>query len=105
VRETGAYFRAAMADALADHPQVGEVRGEGMLCAVEFMEDKAAGRFYEPAGKVGGRLAAQMLESGVIARAMPQGDILGFAPPFCLTRAEADQVVGATAAAVKAVLG
>ena len=105
VRETGAYFRAAMADALADHPQVGEVRGEGMLCAVEFMEDKAAGRLYEPAGKVGGRLAAQMLESGVIARAMPQGDILGFAPPFCLTRAEADQVVGATAAAVKAVLG
>ena len=105
VRETGAYFRAAMADALADHPQVGEVRGEGMLCAVEFMEDKAAGRFYEPAGKVGPKLAAHMLENDVIARAMPQGDILGFAPPFCLTRAEADQVVGATAAAVKAVLG
>jgi L-2,4-diaminobutyrate transaminase len=36
---------------------------------------------------------------------MPQGDILGFAPPFCLTQAEADEVVNKTAEAVKTVLG
>ena len=42
---------------------------------------------------------------GVIARAMPQGDITGFAPPFCITRAEVDTVVAATADAVKTVLG
>jgi L-2,4-diaminobutyrate transaminase len=36
---------------------------------------------------------------------MPQGDILGFAPPFCLTKAEADEVVEKTAKAVKSVLG
>jgi L-2,4-diaminobutyrate transaminase len=36
---------------------------------------------------------------------MPPGDILGFAPPFCLTRAEADIVVAATVEAVGAVLG
>ena len=41
----------------------------------------------------------------MIARAMPQGDILGFAPPFCLTRAEAEEVAGKTAKAVSAVLG
>jgi L-2,4-diaminobutyrate transaminase len=34
---------------------------------------------------------------------MPQGDILGFAPPLCLTREEADIVVEKTAAAVKSV--
>ena len=38
-------------------------------------------------------------------RAMPQGDILGFAPPLCLTREEADMVVEATVGAVSAVLG
>ena len=43
--------------------------------------------------------------SGVIARAMPQGDILGFAPPLCLTAAEADEVVQKTAEAVAEVLG
>jgi len=31
---------------------------------------------------------------------MPEGDILGFAPPLCLTRAEADIIVKATAEAV-----
>jgi L-2,4-diaminobutyrate transaminase len=36
----------------------------------------------------------------VIARAMPQGDILGFAPPLCLTRQEADRIVEATLRAV-----
>jgi L-2,4-diaminobutyrate transaminase len=89
-----------MSEALADHPNVGDVRGEGMLCAVEFVEDKAARRFFDPTRKVGPAVAAALLKRGVIARAMPQGDILGFAPPLCLTREEADIVVTATAEAV-----
>ncbi|MCO8144979.1 aspartate aminotransferase family protein [Rhodovulum tesquicola] len=103
--ELGAYFVAAMRTALADHPHVGEVRGEGMLCAVELVADKAARRFHDPAGKVAGAVVAEMARNGVIARAMPQGDILGFAPPLCLTRDEADQVVDATARAIRATLG
>ena len=103
-RETGAYFRKALADTLAGHPNVGDVRGEGMLAAVELVEDKAARRLYDPAKKVGPQVAAAMLEKGVIARAMPQGDIIGFAPPLCLTRAEADVIVEATDAAVKEVV-
>jgi L-2,4-diaminobutyrate transaminase len=34
---------------------------------------------------------------------MPQGDILGFAPPLCLTREEADTIVAKTADAVNSV--
>ena len=45
-----------------------------------------------------------MAEMGVIARAMPQGDIIGYAPPFCITEAEVEAVVAATAEAVRAVL-
>ena len=41
----------------------------------------------------------------MIARAMPQGDILGFAPPLCLTRQEADSIVAAVEGAVSEVLG
>ncbi|MBP2292868.1 aspartate aminotransferase family protein [Azospirillum rugosum] len=102
-RETGAYFRAALAEALAGHRLVGEVRGEGLMAAVEFVEDKDDRRFFPAEAKVGPRLSAAMLERGVIARAMPQGDILGFAPPLCLTREEADTVVAAALGAVKAV--
>jgi L-2,4-diaminobutyrate transaminase len=103
--ETGAYFNAALRDALAAHPHVGEVRGEGLLAAVEFVEDRETRRFFDPSRKVGAQVSAALLSRGVIGRAMPQGDILGFAPPFCLTRAEADEVAGKMAEAVAEVLG
>lgn len=102
----GADLNAKMRAALADHGCVGDVRGEGMICAVEFVKDKTDRIFYDPADKIGPQIAAKLLEQDqIIARAMPQGDILGFAPPFCLTAQEADQIVSATARAVKAVLG
>ncbi|MCU0789884.1 MAG: aspartate aminotransferase family protein [Nitratireductor sp.] len=103
--ETGAYLNKAMQDRLGGHAHVGEVRGEGMLCAIEFVEDRDSRGFFDPARKIGPTVAAALLRRGVIARAMPQGDILGFAPPLCLTQAEADDVVGKTAEAVKEVLG
>lgn len=102
-RETGAYFLKALRDALDDHPMVGDVRGEGLLAAVEFVEDKAARKLFDPARKIGPQIATALAKRGVVGRAMPQGDILGFAPPLCLSRGEADIVVSATAEAVKEV--
>jgi L-2,4-diaminobutyrate transaminase len=104
-KEVGDYLNTTMKQALSDHANVGEVRGVGLLCAVELVEDKATARFFDPSRKIGPQISAAMLKRGVIARAMPQGDILGFAPPFCLTRAEADTIVGVTLEAVKSVLG
>jgi L-2,4-diaminobutyrate transaminase len=104
-RETGAYLNAAMKDALGDHPHVGDIRGEGMLCAVEFVKNRDGRVFFDAADKIGPQVATALAAEGVIGRAMPQGDILGFAPPFCLSRAEADEVVGKTVQAVAAVLG
>jgi L-2,4-diaminobutyrate transaminase len=104
--EVGAYLRKTMTEALGDHPHVGDIRGEGMLCAVEFVEGRDSRTFFDPSKKIGPQVSATLLaQDKVIARAMPQGDILGFAPPFCLTKAEADTVVAATARAVKTVLG
>ncbi|MGF6178870.1 adenosylmethionine-8-amino-7-oxononanoate aminotransferase, partial [Ensifer sp. 4252] len=62
-------------------------------------------RFFEPSQKIGPQVSAALAEHGVIGRAMPQSDILGFAPPLCLTRDEADIVVKAAAAAIEQVLG
>ena len=102
-REVGAHFNRALRDALADHPIVGEVRGEGLLAAVEFVEDKATRRFFDPAKKVGINVVAATLERGVVGRAMPHGDIIGFAPPLCLTKDEADEIVTAVKGGVEAV--
>ena len=101
----GPYLTEALRAAVGGHANVAEVRGAGMLSAVELAEDPAGPRFFDPARKIGPQLAAAMAEAGVIARAMPGGDILGYAPPLCLTRAEADRIAEATAAALKRVLG
>ncbi len=100
----GSYLNEAMRAALGDHAHVGDIRGEGMLCAVEFVENKDDKVFFSTEKKIGPAISAALLKRGVIARAMPQGDILGFAPPFCLTREEANKVVEQTKAAVNEVL-
>ena len=102
---TGAYLNRVMAEAVGAHRNVGEVRGEGMLCAVELVEDRETRAFHDPAKGIGAKVVAGMLKRGVIARAMPQGDILGFAPPLCLTEAEADTIAEVTAEALREVLG
>ncbi|MEI2302244.1 aspartate aminotransferase family protein [Ensifer sp. MJa1] len=101
----GSYFRAELAKAIGGHRNVGEVRGDGLMAAVEFVEDRDDRIFFDPARKIGPQVAAALLERGVLGRAMPQGDILGFAPPLCLTKGEADIVVKAAAGAITSVLG
>ena len=103
--EVGGYLKRALLEAIGDHANVGEVRGQGLLCAIEFVEDRKTRKFYDPQGKVGVEIAAALLKHGVIGRAMPQGDILGLAPPLCLNREEADIIVDAVAKAVEEVLG
>ncbi len=101
--KVGSYFKSAMTNAVADHANVGDVRGEGLMLAVEFVEDREARRFFDPSLTMGAKVAAALLKRGVIARAMPQGDIIGFAPPLCLSNAEADKIVGAMQEAVEEV--
>ena len=102
---TGDYLRAGFTERLGDHPNVGDIRGVGMLAAIEFVDQKQGRKFFDPSAGVGAKVAACLASKGVIGRAMPQGDILGFAPPFCLTKAEADIVITCTEAAVRETLG
>ncbi|MGX7002486.1 aminotransferase [Caballeronia sp. KNU42] len=98
--DVGAYMQQQLRETFSHHPLVGEVRGVGMLAAIEFMADKEERIPCEPSVKVGPRVAAALLKRGVIARAMPHGDILGFAPPLITTIEEVDTIVEITLAAV-----
>jgi L-2,4-diaminobutyrate transaminase len=97
----GAHLQAALGQALAAHPLVGEVRGVGMLAAVEFVADRTRKRRFDPALKVGARVAAACLARGLIARAMPHQDTLGLAPPLIATEADIDTIVAIVAASVQ----
>lgn len=102
-RDTGAYFQEQMHAAFDGHPLVGEVRGVGLLGALEFVADRERRKPFAGELKVGTRVSDACNERGLIARAMPHGDILGFAPPLVVTRGDVDAIVGITREAVDAV--
>ncbi|MER9761697.1 aspartate aminotransferase family protein [Mesorhizobium sp. M0138] len=100
----GAYLLARLKAEFAQNPIVGEVRGIGMLAALEFVADRGTKATFDPGLKVGARISQAARDRGLIARAMPHGDILGFAPPLVMTEAEIDEMVSIAKAAVDSVL-
>jgi L-2,4-diaminobutyrate transaminase len=99
----GAYFLQRLRGEFTDRPYVAEVRGAGLLAAIEFAQDPANKQRFEADRRIGAQLAAACLEEGVIVRSMPHGDILGFAPPLVITRDEVDDVVKRVVRAVEKV--
>lgn len=75
----------------ADHPAVGEVRGEGLIGAIEFVEDKATGAPCVPTGKVSQAVAAACQRQGLILRAI--GDSVCFCPPLIITEDEMHEML------------
>lgn len=102
---TGALLQQRMHATFDGHPVVGEVRGVSLLAALEFARDPQTREPFDPSLKVGARMAAACLEQGLIARAMPHGDILGFAPPLVVDAADIDDIVDRTRVAVDRVTG
>jgi len=72
--------------AFASHPLVGEVRGVGLIGAIELVADKATKTPFDPARTVGAKVVAKAQEHGVILRAM--GDSIAFAPPLIISEEE-----------------
>ena len=66
-----------------------------MLFALEFLENKEHLKFFDPSKKIGMQVSSALLKEGVIGRAMPHGDILGLAPPLCLSKSEVDIIINA----------
>lgn len=93
VKDVGKYLLDELKNAFDSHPLVGEVRGVGMLASLEFLENKNDLKFFDPSKKIGMQVSTNLLKQGVIGRAMPHGDILGFAPPLCLNKSEVNIIV------------
>lgn len=91
--DNGAYLQQRMTETFAEHPIIGDSRGVGMLHALEFSSQKERRMAFDPDMKVGPMIAAACGEAGLIARAMPHGDILGFAPPLIATKDDIDMIV------------
>ncbi|AUH66253.1 aspartate aminotransferase family protein [Paracoccus zhejiangensis] len=98
-REVGAHLRARLAT-LADSPLVGEVRGVGLIAAMELVNDKAT-KSVTTVSQLGGMMNVAMQRNGLISRNM--GDTVAFCPPLILTKAQADEIFEITAKSLREV--
>ena len=92
VREdTGPYLRKSLHEALDGHPIVGEVRGVGLIGAIELVEDPATRTHFPDVGTVGGICRDYCMANDLVMRAVR--DAMVFSPPLIMSRREIDVFV------------
>jgi len=96
----GNFLHQRLQHYFADHPLVGEIRGQSLIAAIEIVAEKSPAKAFDPALKIGPRIAKRALELGVITRALPASDSLSFSPPFTVTEDELERMVSTVRAAV-----
>ncbi|HLJ12202.1 MAG TPA: aspartate aminotransferase family protein [Planctomycetaceae bacterium] len=102
--EKGAYLLKGLSAALASHPHVGEVRGKGLMCGIEFVQDKGTKAEFAPADQIGSKVHAAAQKRGLVSRLRGES-VFCVAPPVITPHATLDRIVEITAGAVKDVLG
>ncbi len=88
--ELGSYMQKRLGEFL-DHPLVGEVRGKGLIAAVELVANKASGQAFD-GGAVGGFAMQACQNHGLITRAVA-GNSLALCPPLIVTEAQIDEII------------
>jgi L-2,4-diaminobutyrate transaminase len=99
----GAFMHQRLQAAFADHPLVGDIRGVGLVGAVEFLLRREPATRFDPALKVAARVVAAARQHGLIVRALPLSDSVSFSPPLTITREEIGQMVDRARAATDVV--
>jgi len=91
VREEAAPYLQEKIAGLAEHRLVGEVRGVGLLGAIELVKDKATRERFPDKGTVGTLCRDLCVANGLVMRAV--GDTMIMSPPLIISRAEIDELV------------
>ncbi len=76
-----------------DHPHVGDVRQEGLICAIEIVRDFKTRESFPFAERIGHRICEAARQHGLLTR--PVGDVLVLMPPYCCTEAQITQMTEA----------
>ncbi|WP_413989587.1 aminotransferase [Labrys okinawensis] len=100
----GVLLHEKLQEAFAGHPLVGEIRGRGLVGAVEFVARKEPATRFDPALKIAGRIVKAALAEGLITRALPHADTISFSPPFVISEEEVGLMVSRARKAVDTVM-
>ncbi len=106
----GKQLRTGLRARIGDHPQVGDVRGAGLLVGVELVRDRGTRAPFPRTDRVTERVVAAARDRGLLVYSSTgcaeggDGDLIVLGPPLVITDAEVDETVELLAAAVEAVL-
>ena len=89
--EIGPYLQSRLRETFSDHPLVGEVRGNGLLAAIELVRDKKERRFFPDPGNVGTHCRNYCFNDGLICRAIR--DTMVLSPPLVISKDEVDEII------------
>jgi len=96
----GEHLHAQLTLAFSDHPWVAEIRGRGLMAAVEFVEQRQPPKAFDPRRGIAAQIAKRALAHGVITRALPAADTVSFSPPFTTTEEEIVSMVSGVRSAL-----
>jgi adenosylmethionine-8-amino-7-oxononanoate aminotransferase len=102
----GDRLRAQLAERLADHPHVGEIRGRGLMVGLELVEDRETRRAFPRAARLTEAIVRAARDAGVLVYSGTgtangvDGDTILLGPPFVVTDDELDRIVDAVGGAV-----
>jgi adenosylmethionine-8-amino-7-oxononanoate aminotransferase len=105
-RDKGERLTKSLREALAQDPHVGDVRGSGLMVAVELVENRETKQPFRRRERVTERVVAAAKESGLLLYSSTgcadgrDGDLVMFGPPFVILDDELDECVEKTTAAV-----
>jgi L-2,4-diaminobutyrate transaminase len=78
---------------LADHPFIGDIRGQGLMVGIEFVADKATKRPFAKGTAPHRVVARHATQHGVLTRALPFLPVNSFSPPLSITTEEINEAV------------
>jgi adenosylmethionine-8-amino-7-oxononanoate aminotransferase len=109
VAVAGARMREQLNQRFGEHPHIGDIRGRGLLLAMEIVADCATKKPFDPARPIGAEIKAAALEAGLMVYPS-SGTIDGrngahvlLAPPYIITSAQIDEITDKLEAAFDAV--
>lgn len=110
VKARGAYLARRLQEALGGHAHAGDIRGRGLLMAVELVADRATKRPFEPERRLHVRIKSEAMRRGLLVYPMGgtidgvQGDHVLLAPPYIATEPELDAIVERLTASIDAAI-
>lgn len=110
VRSRGAVLRRMLGDVFGVHEHVGDIRGRGLLLALEFVRDRETREPFAPERKLHAAIKAEAMARGLLVYPMggtidgQHGDHVLLAPPFIATPADLSEIVSRLSDAVEAAL-